>query len=309
MTTPIKDNKYKGRGIHNQKFYKSLTEGKLNKMIELIRNDEDLDVQIRNNYLNIYYKGGNIARVKSENSVEFDKFYFYLNSENESKKNIEKDKKICEDLKLERNLLLKKFKEEKYLDYFSEAKKVMDKYNDSVEKIKNERMEQHKLTIENKYNKSDYTIIDLEYEVSIKSEFPCTHIPDGKDKPKKPRFDIIAVNNSGKVCVIEFKKGKGALLGTSGLKEHWDCYQQSIGGKTQPFMEEMKNLLEQKQKLYLIDKEVIIIDPEPKFMFAYSYDDKSTDLEQDKVFNMELKNIDTIIEVLKLKKGIFKLND
>jgi hypothetical protein len=309
MTTPIKDHKYQGRGIHNVKLYKSLTEGKLKEMIDVVRNDDDLDIQIRNNYLNIYYKGGNIARVKSENSVEFDKFYFYLDSENKDKKNIKNNKKICEDLKSERNLLLKNFKEGKYLDYFSKAKIEMDKYNDSVKKKKNERMEQHILSAENQYNKSEYTIIDLEYEVSINSEFRCKYIPMGKVEPKKPKFDIIAVHKSGKLCVIEFKKGIGALFGSSGLKEHWDCYELSIGYNTQPFMEEMIKLLEQKQTLNLIDKELKIIDPEPKFMFAYSYDKKNTPKEQDEAFEDEYKKIGAQIKVLKLKKGIYKLED
>ena len=301
--------KYLGRGIHNEKFYKSLTEGKLNKMIELIRNDEDLDIQIRNNYLNIYYKGGNIARVKSENSVEFDKFYFYFDSETTPKKNIKNETKTCENLKSERNLLLVKFKEGKYLDYFSEVKMIMKKYNDSVKKKKNERIEQHSLSKENQYNKSDYTIIDLEYEVSIKSEFPCTYIPSGKVEPKKPKFDIIAVNKSGKLCVIEFKKGKGALSGTSGLKEHWLCYENSIFKNHEPFMKEMKNLLSQKQNLNLIDKEVKILNPIPEFMFAYSYDDKHTHDEQDIAFDDKYNKIGKTIKVLRLPYNTFQLKD
>lgn len=302
--------KYLGRGIHDKKFYKSLTEGNLNKMMKLIRIDKDLDVQIRSNYLNIYYQGGNIARVKSEKSIEFDKFYFYLDTKKVPKKDIEKNRKICDDLKSDRNLLLKKIKDGKYLDFFLEAKKVMNKYNDSVEKNKEERMEQHKLSVANHFNKSDYTIIDLEYEVSIRSEFACIHIPDEKDKPKKPRFDIIAVSKSGKLCVIEFKKGKGALSGTSGLKEHWDCYKQSIGRKTEPFMAEMKNLLEQKQKLNLIDKEVKILDPIPEFMFAFSYDNKHTIDKQNKVFEDKYKEIgNDKIKVLKLKNDSFQLID
>lgn len=309
MTTKIKNNKYLGRGIHNEKFYKSLTEGKLNKMIEIIRNDKDLDIQIRNNYLNIYYQGGNIARVNSENSVEFDKFYFYLDSQKKPKKNIDKNEEICKNLKSERDLLLKKFKEGKYLDYFSEAKIVMNNYNDSIKKKKNERMEQHSLSIANQYNKSDYTIIDLEYEVSIKSEFACEYTPDGKINPKKPRFDIIAVNKSGQLCVIEFKKGKGALSGTSGLKEHWLCYENSIFKNHKPFMLEMEKLLEQKKGLNLIAKQVKITYPIPEFMFAYSYDEKNTYDEQDKAFEDGYKKIEKTIKVLRLPYNTFQLKD
>ena len=70
--------KYLGRGIHNEKFLESLKIGNLKRMLQIINNDNRLDVQIRNDYLNIYYRGGSIARVNSGSSVEFDMFYFYL---------------------------------------------------------------------------------------------------------------------------------------------------------------------------------------------------------------------------------------
>jgi hypothetical protein len=302
-----KYNDYLGRGIHNEKFKKSLTNGNLKQMLIVINNDIDLDVQIRKDYLNIYYKGGNIAKVSSEKSVVFDKFYFYWNMKTIPKKYASQDAKIVAKLTSQKNELTSKFKDGKYEDYFVEAKEVMDKWLDINPKP--ERMEQHKLSIENQYNKSDYTIIDLEYQVSTKSDFVCTHIPKGKDKPKEPRFDIIAINKQGKLCVIEFKKGTGALGKTSGLKEHWNCYQTSIGRNHQPFMIEMAKLLEQKQTFNLVDKQVKITNPIPEFMFAYSYDDKKSIGEQDKAFQLEYKGVGANIQVIKLAEGEFKLLD
>ncbi|HEY5509766.1 MAG TPA: hypothetical protein VIK10_01940 [Prolixibacteraceae bacterium] len=174
---------------------------------------------------------------------------------------------------------------------------------------KPERLEQHQLSIENQYNKSDYTIIDLEYEVSILCDFACSNISKGKDKFKKPRFDIIAINKQGKLCVIELKKGIGALGNTSGLKEHCDCYQQSIGRNHQPFMNEMKKLLKQKQDFELIDKQVEIINPIPEFLFAYSYDNKKSIEEQDKAFQREYNKVGAKIQILKLDYGSSKLLD
>ena len=298
---------YLGRGIHNKKFLASLKSGVLSQMLNVINKDIDLDVQIRNNYLNIYYNGGNIARVKSENSVEFDMFYFYLEMEKTPKKIIKNDIVEVNKLKSKRDLLIRKFKERDYITYFSDAKEIMDKWLEINPKP--ERMEQHKLSAYNQYDKSDYTIIDLEYQVSTKSDFACTFIPDGKDKAKNPRFDIIAINKQGKLCVIELKKGAGALQGTSGLKEHWDCYQQSIGRNHLPFMNEMKNVLAQKQEYYLINKQVKIEFERPEFLFAYSYDDKKSVGEQDKVFQTEYNNVGAHIQVIKLKKGEFKLMD
>lgn len=301
------NNSYLGRGIHNLKFLESLRTGNLTQMLTVINNDKDLDIQIRNDYLNIYYKGGNICKVNSEKRIEFDMFYFYLEMKNSPTKAIKKDPTAVMALKTQRDLLVSKFEKRDYLGYFAEAKVVMDKWFLINPKL--ERMEQHNLSVENQFKKSDYTIIDLEYQVSTESAFACTFSPRGKDKPKKPRFDIIAINKQGKLCVIELKKGVGALGNTSGLKEHWDCFRCSIGSNHSPFMKEMSNILEQKISLNLIDNQVRINYPVPEFVFAYVYDDKTTVEEQDRRFNEEYNKIGESIPVIKLKGGSYKLLD
>lgn len=302
-----KNASYLGRGIHNAKFKKSLLNGNLKQMLAIIKDDNNLDVQIRKDYLNIYYKGGSIAKVNSEKSIEFDKFYFYLDMVNIPKKLIEQNDLIINSLTSQRNELTSKFKEGKYKDYFDSAKVIMDEWL----KInpKPEREDQHQLSIENRYNKSNYTIIDLEYQVSTLCDFKCLHTPKDKDSPKNPRFDIIAINKQGELCVIELKKGIGALNGTSGLNEHWECYKESIGRNHKSFMIEMGKLLEQKQAFKLIDEKLKIKNPIPKFMFAYSYDDKSPIEDQDKVFQFEYSKIGIPIPYLILPVGTFNLLD
>ena len=260
-------NQYNGRGIHDEKMYNSLLNGNLRKMLNVIVESGDLDVQIRNNYLNIYYRGGNIAKVNSERSVEFDENYF---------------SGIDTDGKEEKRSIVEKFKKYDYKAYFETAKQVMNKW--FKEHPNPERDEQHLLAVANKYAQSDYAIIDIEYQVSIQSEFSCTFIPRNKNNPKKPRFDIIAVNKRGQVAVIELKKGVGALENTSGLQEHLDCYNASIGRNYVPFMEEIQKLLVQKQQLGLVDNAIKIIEPAPIFMFAYAYNDSISDEEQKQRF-------------------------
>ena len=67
---------YKGRGIHNESLYKSFKDGgRYENLMNLVREDEELDFEIRNNYVNIYYEGCNIAKISSAiGSVQFDKF-------------------------------------------------------------------------------------------------------------------------------------------------------------------------------------------------------------------------------------------
>ncbi len=252
---------YKGRGIHKEIFKSSLKSGNLMKFLKLVQQDEELDVQIRQDYLNIYYKGGNLGKLKGEKSIEFDMNYFSLGHDEAKERHKE---------------LIKKFKDVDFESYINDAKEVMKAWFEV--NPKEERTDQHFLSLNNKFNGgSDYTILDLEYQVSTKSDFSCTY-PAGAKSFKKPRFDIIAVNKDGKLCIIELKKGTGALEGTSGLKEHYDCYLASVGRNPKPFLNEMKNLLDQKREFNLIDSACEIKHEEIEFMFAYAFDksDKQT---------------------------------
>ena len=67
------------RKISNEKFWKNLTEGEYKEIIDFAsQRENELDVQIRDNYLNIYYEGGNLLKINSESPyLSFDEFYFH----------------------------------------------------------------------------------------------------------------------------------------------------------------------------------------------------------------------------------------
>ncbi len=192
------------RAITNNKFLESLENGLLRNITDYVKEHNDLDLQIRDNYINIYYKGGNILRIKSPNAFEFDEFYFYLDSDKVAKKNVSEETK--QKLKKKRDDLLDRVKRGEISEYFEQAKKCMEDWwkamGDNRGIHHNERDLQHKISRSNS-NNTPYIVLDLEYQVSTKSEFAY----DGNRDKKMPRFDIIAINSdTGQLCVMELKK-------------------------------------------------------------------------------------------------------
>ena len=263
------------RGIHNTAFLSGLKSGSLKPLVDLIKSNDDLVLQIRDNYFNVYYKGGNVAKVTSPKSVEFDENYFRAHSE--------KSDEDWDDIKNKRQDAIDLFKKGLFGKYIDTVKSAMETYWHDILKDKGvaEKMAQHQICILNNFQ-ADYTVIDLEYQVSTESE--CKY--RGNRRTKKgnlpsPRFDIVAIRNSDhRLCIIELKKGTKALKDPSGVQEHAESFANTIGynKKTKlAFVDEMNNVLLQKRDyLDLLDK-VITIDMslEPVFMFAYQFD--STD--------------------------------
>lgn len=254
--------------------------GEWKPLLDYILSDSDLDLQIRDNYINVYYKGGNILKINPR-SFEFDKFYFYTDCNMERKTHLlkkaedgdDKAKRIIDKLVNLRDGLIENLSSTlnhlKVECYFSQAKSIMEKWeetlNDTLKISHKEKQEQQKIAITNRKD-TDYIVLDLEYAVSRNSKFSY----NGKLDKKVPRFDIIAIHN-GQLVVIELKKGMDATGGTSGVRPHIDCFNHTIGrDENGLFIQEMKDLLKQKQTLGILDKSLNINDAKPKFVFAFA---------------------------------------
>ena len=263
----------------SESFVKKLN-GEWKPLLEYILSDSELDLQIRDNYINVYYQGGNILKIKLR-SFDFDEFYFYTDCNNERKTHLlkkaeegdDKAKYIIDKLVELRDGLIENLSSPlnhlKIECYFSQAKAVMKKWEETLNgtlKISHkEKQEQQKIAITNRKD-TDYIVLDLEYAVSRNSKFSY----NGKLDKKVPRFDIIAINNS-QLVVIELKKGMDATGGTSGVKPHIDCFNHTIGRDVNGlFVQEMKDLLTQKQDLGILDKSLKIENAKPKFVFAFA---------------------------------------
>ena len=268
------------RKISNEKFLKNLTEGEYKEIIAFAsQRENELDVQIRDNYLNIYYQGGNLLRVHPR-SLYFDEFYFHRGAKDMRKTHLidkcKKGDKACiarwEDYKNRRKEMLDilKEKERGMATYCKEMKRIMKEWEADLHTIgisHDEKYAQQQISMNNR-GATDYTVVDLEYAVSTTSNFKY----NGDSTKKVPRFDLIAVDKSGQLYVIELKTGLKAIDGNSGIRAHMDCFKHSIGSDSNNnFINEMDELLEQKQKLKLIEKDIRIDSTKkPQFIFAFS---------------------------------------
>lgn len=260
------------RGIHDESLLKDLMEGgSLYPLISLVREKKnDLVLQIRDNYLNLYYQGGNVAEIHSADSVILDKNYFRTHAKKENEDWAKVNENYQEAVSL--------YKSGCYEEYIKVVTDAMNNYDTITGKGTEEKRTQHRICIDNMSN-SDYTIVDLEYQVSSNSVFSYR----GNRKTKKgtkapsPRFDIIAIRNRDhRLCVIELKKGTKALKDPSGIQEHAESYRFTIGYDStteQAFVDEMNMVLKQKRDLLgLIDKSVFIDTTlPPEFLYAYQY--------------------------------------
>lgn len=58
----------------SKKFMIALKDGLLKPILERIKHDETLMLALRGNYINIYYRGGNLIRITEQNGRFFGEF-------------------------------------------------------------------------------------------------------------------------------------------------------------------------------------------------------------------------------------------
>lgn len=196
------------RGI-SRTFLNDLSAGCLAPLLERVKRDDTLHLAIRNQYINIYYRGGNLLRVaRSPNgagtagvyTANFDANYF-VGSDPEAFRE-------CP------GRIAREGDCAKWVDAFPFLKQAMDLWFTSHRKIERE-YQQLVARANNRAHAAtatDYFIIDIEYA-------------EGED-----RFDMIAAfweSNSparkaaqARLALIEVKYGDGTLTGSAGIDKH-----------------------------------------------------------------------------------------
>lgn len=226
------------RGLSDD-FLRELESGLLHPVLERVRGDDTLALEIRDDYVNLYYRGGNLSRIsrapKGGFSVAFDDNYF---------KGITTTKpKVPRRFGTTRDV-------DAWLSAVPELKQVMDLW--FAAHPRDEKEVQQRIARVNNRGKvatgTDYFVCDFEYQ------------------SPKGRFDLIGVRWPSKghlrkngrgltLAFIEVKYGDGALGGKAGLDAHLRDVQRFVTtpGNLEGIAEEMRTVFNQKRRLGLID--------------------------------------------------------
>ena len=209
-------------------FLGALKEGDLFPLLKSVRDDSSLCLELRGNYINVYYRGGNLMEVKHGRSgtrFRFDKKYGAEPPEPAAGVNA-------------------------WLEAVPRLKHAMDQH-EVRRKSRSEREAQQLLLRENNFGRdaqsTDYYICDIEYNVGN----------------RQGQFDMVGVHwpsadrervTDRQLVLIEVKYGEGALDGTSGVASHIVQINKflSDADRVQSFKKDMVEVFNQKRALGLI---------------------------------------------------------
>jgi len=178
------------------------TNGALYPILERVKQDHTLMLAIRENYINIYYRGGNILKVNEQGKNVYQAYFDdQYNKSGRTMPGLPTTINCQADAKI-------------WVDGFSRLKEIMDIY--FARYGKSEREFQQLVARENNNssisNESEYFVADIEFT-----------------DPGNARFDMLAIRwdaskrKDGSKCqavLIEMKYGDGALDGKAGLLKH-----------------------------------------------------------------------------------------
>ncbi len=254
------------RGL-NSKFLTDLKVGGcLYPLLEAVIADDTLNLDIRNDYINIYYRGGSLFLVKQDLRCQIGyRFDFDNNYCLDKLKNVRFIEPVCTTIN-------------DYVDSIPQYKRCMDYFFSSVSDNREKEVQQliaHENNMGRIANDTDYYIADIEYATAANQ---C-------------RFDMIGVkwrstSNDRKktdnlpLALIEVKYGDKALKGTSGIVGHLNDISEFINDPTKfsNFCDEMEIVMNQKIELGLFDKLSERKTKSPSYKIGISHDPKQVEL-------------------------------
>jgi hypothetical protein len=241
-------------------FFEDLRSGILTPLIERVLKDHSLCLEIRDDYINIYYRGGNLLRVSRASTGGHE--YLANFDENFAGKSKEELLEI-----LPSSILAAPEHAVNWTQVFPCLKQTMDLY--LGEHPKEERESQQVIVRDNNFGSmcpaTDFYICDIEYACKVPCGPGIQSMGQNGRKESLVRFDMIGVGwpSSSKdrkrayrhrLAFIEVKFGDGAMAGKASIGKHVDDVSEFISDKKrlQGFKEEMVGVFNQKRELGLI---------------------------------------------------------
>ena len=219
------------RGLGNN-FIADLKNGLLKPLLLLVKADNTLMLAIRDNYINIYYRGGNLLKLTCKGDGQYKAEFNWQYAENwpleVNSFLFAKDEITILKERLSKNGILETAEQVKlWLAAFPRLKQIMDIWLAKYDK--SEREFQQLVVRENNYsslaNQTDYFIVDIE------AAYPGA------------RFDLLAAkwpatqrarrNDQVNLAFIEMKYGEKSLTGGAGLTKHLEDIEKFITASEQ----------------------------------------------------------------------------
>jgi len=205
------------------KLLNRLTVGQLKPLLEYIKSDKQLRLEVRQNKdAFVYYRKGKVLEIKK---LKVDKKYGNVP---------------------DTELAVSNPKE-----YFDLIKQSVDKWLES-NKIRAEFDSQQNIAINNQDKNDKYIILDMEYA------FEQNRI-DKIKRVKRGIFDLLGIERvTNTIVFFEVKKGMGATKGKSGIDEHICDFNNYLSGKNANvfrgnLIQDIKNIIADKTKLGILD--------------------------------------------------------
>lgn len=238
---------HKIRGLNLDKI-KPIRKQQLMEIIEAVKKDPSLDLQIRDGYLNIYYRGGNLLKVSSFRgrniNFSFDVEYF-------KRKNGKHLDDACV-TEAPSNVSY-------WVNNIATLKEIMDGWFKDYEKAEREGQHIH-TSASTRDPSSPWIMLDIEYAAWLYGQRENRTV--GR---RLCRFDMIALERTNlsalgplKVYIVEFKQGLGAVHGRAGVIDHAQDLKQFIAGDCKDdkardaFKQSVLNILVEKIALGLL---------------------------------------------------------
>jgi hypothetical protein len=185
-----------GRMLSNARLLDKLLTGEYLPILNLVKNDRDLSIEIRiKNQPKVYYKKSLLLTLFPNREPQLLAVGYW-------KENLQP-----------------------VLDlnfpglYFDTAKKLVEKHIDVKKNI--EFTIQQKITKDNNSLRNQFLVIDMEYQFAQEKVKNRTN--------GKTRFDLVALDlKLNKIMLLELKQGLGSLSGNAGVDDHFLRYQEHI---------------------------------------------------------------------------------